>query len=103
MENELLEKLVDKSITKEEIVEKAKQNFNLLPEILPGVSSSKATIRYGCAKVLMDLSEEKPEELYPYIDFFIKLLDSKYRILTWNAKRLLQKKQLYLLTCFLTK
>ena len=33
----------------------------------------------------MDLSEERPEQLYPYMDFFITLLDSKYRILTWNA------------------
>ena len=33
----------------------------------------------------MDLSEEHPEKLYPYFDLFIDLLDSKYRILTWNA------------------
>ena len=61
------------------------QDFNLLPEVLNGVSSSKAAIRYGCAKVLMDLSEKHPEKLYPHMDFFTALLDSKYRILTWNA------------------
>jgi hypothetical protein len=33
----------------------------------------------------MDLSEKYPEKLYPHMDFFIGLLDSKYRILTWNA------------------
>jgi len=33
----------------------------------------------------MDLSEENPEQLYPYMDDFIDLLDSKYRILIWNA------------------
>jgi hypothetical protein len=33
----------------------------------------------------MDLSEENPDKIYPYMDFFINLLDSKYRILTWNA------------------
>ena len=33
----------------------------------------------------MDLSEEQPQYLYPYMDFFITLLESKYRILTWNA------------------
>lgn len=72
-------------MTKEELRQKVKQNFNLLPEVLNGVSSSKAAIRYGCAKVLMDLSEEHPEKLYPHMDSFINLLDSKYRILTWNA------------------
>jgi len=34
---------------------------------------------------MMDLSEKHPEKLYPYINSFIKILDSKYRILTWNA------------------
>ncbi len=85
MENELLQKLVDKSLTKNELLQKVKQNFDLLPQLLNGLSSSKAAIRYGCAKVLMDLSEEYPERLYPYMDSFIDLLDSKYRILTWSA------------------
>ncbi|UCD13036.1 MAG: hypothetical protein JSW60_05595 [Thermoplasmatales archaeon] len=85
MVNDLLDKLVDKSITKEELLEKVKHNFDLLPKIIDGVSSQKAAIRYGCGKVLMDLSEEYPDKLYPYMDFFIKLLDSKYRILTWQA------------------
>jgi hypothetical protein len=85
MESELLQKLESKSITKEALLQMVKQDFNLLPEVLNGVSSSKAAIRYGCAKVLMDLSEEHPEKLYPHMDSFINLLDSKYRILTWNA------------------
>jgi predicted house-cleaning noncanonical NTP pyrophosphatase (MazG superfamily) len=33
----------------------------------------------------MDLSEEYPQKLYAHMDFFTDLLDSKYRILTWNA------------------
>jgi hypothetical protein len=85
MENELLQRLVDKSMTKEELLRKVKQDFNLLPKILDGVASSRATTRYSCAKVLKDLSEEYPEELYQHMNSFIELLDSKYRILTWNA------------------
>ncbi len=85
MESKLLQKLANKSMTKKELLEKVKHNSSLIPEILRGVSSSKPGIRYGCAKVLMDLSEDHPERLYPYMDFFTDLLDSKYRILTWNA------------------
>jgi hypothetical protein len=85
MDSELLQKLENKAITKQELLQMVKQDFSLLPEVLNGVSSSKAAIRYGCAKVLMDLSEEHPEQLYPHMDSFINLLDSKYRILTWNA------------------
>ena len=85
MKSGLLQKLENKSMTKEGLLRRVKQDFNLLPEVLSGVSSSKARVRYGCAKVLMDLSEEYPEKLYPHMDSFIDLLDSKYRILTWNA------------------
>jgi len=72
-------------MTKEELLRKVEQDFSLLPEVLNGIYSSKAAIRYGCAKVLMDLSEEYPERLYPYMKRFTDLLDSKYRILRWNA------------------
>jgi len=85
MASELLRKLATKSITTKELFQKVEQNFNLLPEVLNGVFSSKAAIRYGCAKVLIDLSKKYPKKLYPYMDFFIDLLDGKYRILTWNA------------------
>lgn len=81
----LVHALVDKTITKEELLKNVKLNSDLIPLLLRGISSSKAAVRYGCAKVLMDLSDEAPEKLYSYFDFFIKLLDSRYRILTWNA------------------
>jgi len=85
MELTLIQKLGNKSISKEQLLKKVKQNHNLIPEIINGISSPKSTIRYGCAKILMDLSEEQPEKLYPRMNFFINMLDSKYRILTWNA------------------
>lgn len=85
MRADLLERLADKSMTKGELLRKVRQDLSLLPEVVDGVSSPKAAIRYGCAKVLMDLSEEHPESLYPYMEHFIGLLDSKYRILIWNA------------------
>ena len=83
--SQLTDALVDKSMTKEELLKMVKQDFSLISFLLSGVDSSKAAVRYACAKVLMDLSEEHPEKLYPYFDSFIDLLDSKYRILTWNA------------------
>lgn len=85
MEPKLLQQLESKSITKEELRLKVERDFNLLPSLLKGTSSPKAAVRYGCAKVLMDLSASFPEKLYPHMDAFIDLLDSKYRILTWNA------------------
>jgi hypothetical protein len=85
MENELLAKLANKSMTARELLQIVEQDWTLLPRLLEGVSSSKASIRYGCSKVLMGLSEAHPTKLYPFIDSIIDLLDSKYRILIWNA------------------
>ena len=85
MENELLKKLAAKTLTKDELRRKVEHDFSLLPTLLTGLSSPKAAIRYGCAKILMDLSAEYPDKLYPHMDTFVALLGSKYRILTWNA------------------
>lgn len=85
VESEMLQKLARKQITKEQLYQMAKKDSELLPQVLNGVSSSKANVRYGCAKVLMDLSAKYPEKLYPHMDSFTALLDSKYRILVWNA------------------
>ena len=85
METDLLQKLGSKTITKDKLLQEVERDFSLLPVVLKGTSSSKATVRYGCAKVLMDMSEKYPKILYPYFDDFIVLLKSKYRILTWNA------------------
>jgi hypothetical protein len=83
--SELLVKLEDKSLTKDGLRRRVEADFGLVPVLLEGVGSAKASVRYGCAKVLMDLSAEHPERVYPYMDSFIGLLDSKYRILTWNG------------------
>jgi hypothetical protein len=85
MKNTIIQKLIDKSITKEELYKKVKQNFSLLPTLIIGVSSPKAAIRYGCARVLINLSEEHPEKMYSYMNNFVELLDSKFRILKWTA------------------
>jgi predicted solute-binding protein len=85
MESILLQKLAEKSITKEQLAKKVRLNPNLIPEIISGISSAKPAIRYGCGKILMDVSTEHPDRLYPYLEFFRDMLDSKYRILTWNA------------------
>ena len=85
MSVDISKKLINKSITKEDLAKKVINDTNLLPEVIDGVSSPKAAIRYGCASVLKIISEENPKQLYPHMDFFIQLLESKYRILTWVA------------------
>ncbi len=85
MGNTLVENLADKSLTPTDLKVKIEKNPALLPEVLNGVHSPKAAVRYGCSKVLLELSSDHPELLYPHMDFFVGLLHSKYRILTWNT------------------
>jgi hypothetical protein len=70
MENELLNKLADKTMSKKELFLKVVQDFSLLPNIIDGTSSTKPAIRYGCGKVLMDLSEKYPKKDIPIHGFF---------------------------------
>jgi len=85
LEGDLLVRLGDRSLTAEGLYKLVEGDFGLVPELLKGVSSSRASVRYGCAKVLTDLSAAYPERLYPHMGSFVALLDSKYRILVWNA------------------
>lgn len=85
MTSELLEKLSDKSITREDFLHEIKQDFSLVPTLIEGLSSSRATIRYSCGKILMNLGETDPDRLYIYMNTFVKLLRSRYRILVWNG------------------
>lgn len=85
METDLLQKLGSKEITKIQLLERAEADFGLVPVLLEGTSSANALVRYACGSILMDLSGKHPDQLYPYIESFIGLLDNEHRILTWNA------------------
>jgi hypothetical protein len=85
MEPELWQKLAKKEITKKQLLQAVESNFTLLPVVIDGVSSPKASVRYACASVLLALSEKRPEKMYPHLDFFASLLNSKHRILAWNG------------------
>jgi hypothetical protein len=83
--SQLLRQIADKTLKKDELYKKVENDFSLVPVLIDGISSPRPTVKYNCGKVLMDLSAKYPQSLYPYMDEFIKLLESKYRILTWNA------------------
>lgn len=81
----LAQGLLEKKIDKKQLLKAVKDDPALVSLLLQGIGHKKAAVRYGCSKVLMDLSEEHPELLYSDFDVFVKLLDSKYRILIWTA------------------
>jgi len=62
---------------------------DLFPELLAGVASPRASVRFRSAKTLALLAGETPEAAYPHFDSFLKLLDSENSIVRWNAMRML--------------
>jgi hypothetical protein len=52
---------------------------------LSGFSSDKAKVKYACAKQAVEISKNCPEELYPDLSFFNKLLESDNNIFKWTA------------------
>jgi hypothetical protein len=82
---ELLRNLAEKKISVKQLSQQVDADLSLLPVVLEGTSSPNPRVKYGCAKILSNLSEDAPEKLYSRMDFFIELLDSREKILKWNA------------------
>ncbi|NIN64807.1 MAG: hypothetical protein GTO63_08925 [Anaerolineae bacterium] len=73
----ILADLSDKEVDVESVASTVLENQETLSELLEGVQSRQDTIRYNIFKVLMILSEEHPELLYPNKwEFFADLLSS---------------------------
>jgi len=81
----LLNQIAQKGSDKEGIAEEIADNPTRIAEIIEGLNSKKGSIKFGCGKVLRIISERHPEALYPYIDSFIKLLDSDNNIMKWEG------------------
>src|ERR1039457_54614 len=66
-----------------QLARKAIRNPRLFLEIAEGLKSDKPRVKYGCAKALRLISEQHPDRLFPYFDFFVGLLDDENKILQW--------------------
>jgi hypothetical protein len=68
-----------------QLARKAIRNPRLFSEIAEGLKAEKPRVKYGCAKALHILSEQRPDLLYPHFDFFVRLLDHESKIMQWDA------------------
>jgi hypothetical protein len=82
---DIIEKISKKGSNKEQIAKEVIKSPEFIPQILEGINSSKGGIRLGCEKILRQISEQRPDLIYPYFDTFIKMLDSENNILKWGA------------------
>lgn len=82
---DLIEKIAAKGSDKEKIAAHAIRNPDCIPVFIKGLNAQKASIKFGCEKVLRLISEEKPELIYPYFETFEKLLGSENSFLKWGT------------------
>lgn len=68
-----------------QLARKAIRDPALIPDIIEGLNADKARVKYGCAKTLRIVGEERPDLLYPHFDFFVRLLDHENKIFQWEA------------------
>jgi len=81
----ILQQIGQKASDKESIAKKVIKRPELLPDVIKGLDSDAARIKYGCAKVLRSISELAPDLLYPHFDLFVRLLDGPNKILQWEG------------------
>jgi len=81
----LIGQIATKGSDKEAIAEEIAGDPAQIEEVIEGLNSKKASIKFGCGKVLRILSEKNPKALYPHIGTFIKLLDSDNNIMKWEG------------------
>jgi hypothetical protein len=84
-DDDLLQRIALKGSDKEKIADSIANDTAQLEQVLDGLSSKKASVKFSCAKVLRIISEKHPEALYSHIDSFIDLLDSENNIMKWEG------------------
>ena len=72
----IIPELDTKDVDVASLAKRVLEDMEVLPELLDGILASKDFIRFNSFKVLLFISEEHPEVLYPRWDFFSALLDS---------------------------
>jgi hypothetical protein len=81
----LIEQIRQKADNSGYLAELATKDAFLLGEVLEGIRSREAAVKYKCIKILRIISAKSPAVLYPYFDMFAGLLDGTNNILKWNA------------------
>jgi len=72
----IIPELDKKDVDVASLTKRVLEDIGVLPELLDGILAKKDFIRFNSFKVLLFISEEHPEVLYPRWDFFSGLLDS---------------------------
>jgi hypothetical protein len=81
----LLSRLAVDAVAPQIVAEAVTRKPEMLPELFAGLGERSARIKFGCAKVLLLVSERSPATLSPHAGRLVALLDSGNKIPQWSA------------------
>ncbi|TFH50680.1 MAG: hypothetical protein E4H01_01735 [Lysobacterales bacterium] len=86
--HKILQKIQDKT-NMDELVSDVLAEPHHVEILVETLRHERSALKFGCEKVLRLVSEQKPELIYPYFDFFVALISSENSFLRWGAIRTL--------------
>jgi len=66
-------------------LDEALKDPDRIAELVSGLPSDAARVKYGSGKVLRAVAERRPELLAPHFDRFVRLLDHPNKLMQWEA------------------
>jgi hypothetical protein len=84
-ESPLLRQIGRKDYDREKLAARIARSPEMIQDVLKGLDTQRADVKYGCARILRDISAQHPEMLYPHFRFFAGLMDHENRILRWEG------------------
>lgn len=81
----LQQELTKKDWRPEKLVDLIAEDKKHIQEIVDGIFSSVATIKFRSGKIAILLSAKYPKKVYQYFDKLAELLENKNKILKWNG------------------
>lgn len=73
----MITELKNKDANIEKIAIKAIKDPKFIKELVENLQSKEENVRYNCHKILVEITKEKPELIYPYWYIFQNMLDAK--------------------------
>lgn len=85
----IYQRLATGKLTPEGLTARVEKEPSLVPVLVAGMEEPQAKVKYGAAKALRGLVDERPELLYGYFDRFATMLRHPTNIFKWEAIYLL--------------
>jgi hypothetical protein len=81
----ILEQLGHKGVDIAGIVDQVIEKPKSIDELIEALKVETRAVKFSYEKVLRQVSERRPDLIYPYFDVFVGLLDSDNSFLKWGA------------------